>query len=83
LLQLGKSLLFVFFEISIKKTKLLKINFNYFSTSHRSLKKSRTERPFFGELLEHPWILKNKDEVVDMAGWVASAVPKKNDDQGP
>lgn len=42
-----------------------------------SLIKEASSRPTYAQLLEHPFLLNEKDKEVDMAGWVAGALEKR------
>jgi mitogen-activated protein kinase kinase len=42
-----------------------------------SLLKDPNARPTYGELLEHPFLLADKDSDVDMAGWVQHALDRQ------
>jgi mitogen-activated protein kinase kinase len=41
------------------------------------LVKDPNGRPTYAQMLEHPWLLKDKDADVDMAGWVAGALERQ------
>ena len=42
-----------------------------------SLTKDPNGRPTYAQLLEHPFLLADKDAEVDMVGWVAGALEKR------
>lgn len=44
---------------------------------HRSLLKDPNARPTYAQLLEHPFLLADKDAEVDMAAWVAEALERR------
>jgi len=44
---------------------------------HSSLLKEPTARPTYAQLLQHPFLLADKDADVDMPGWVAGALEKR------
>lgn len=43
----------------------------------KSLQKDPNARPTYGELMQHPFLLADKDSGVDMAGWVALALDRQ------
>ena len=42
-----------------------------------SLIKDANERPTYAQLLEHPFLLPDKDADVDMEGWVKTALERR------